>query len=208
MGEKTPIRQRRKAETRQRLIVAAHELFREQGYENTTLEGIATHAGYHVQTLYRHFSNKIELASAGEAAQLNHFSRAIRSEERTGTTFQFWRDYVSGLVDLVTAVDGGANYREVLRNEIESPVVAKYMAQLGSEYTALLAESLEPELITTDPRERSEIARLIAITLWGAHQNLMSRYDQQEFLDLLDKVIATNNRVQQLYAHLFRTTPR
>jgi len=55
---------RRDAErNRQRIIAAAHEVFREHGL-NATLDDVARHAGVGVGTVYRRFANKEELVDA------------------------------------------------------------------------------------------------------------------------------------------------
>lgn len=66
MGELTPKRKRltreeKKAQTRQRLIEAATELFAVKGYEGTTVEELAEHAGYSRGAFYSNFANKEEL---------------------------------------------------------------------------------------------------------------------------------------------------
>jgi AcrR family transcriptional regulator len=48
-------------QTRHRILRAAHELFVEQGYGATTLQGIADRAGVAVQTIYFAFGNKPSL---------------------------------------------------------------------------------------------------------------------------------------------------
>lgn len=48
-------------QTRRRILQAAHELFVEQGYGATTLQGIADRAGVAVQTIYFAFGNKPSL---------------------------------------------------------------------------------------------------------------------------------------------------
>jgi TetR/AcrR family transcriptional repressor of mexJK operon len=40
------------------ITAAARELFLQHGYENTTMEMVAKHAGVSIMTLYRHFSRK------------------------------------------------------------------------------------------------------------------------------------------------------
>ena len=60
-------------ETRRKLVRAARQLFVSKGYDETTLEEIADAAGLHVQTLYRHFGTKQELARAGDIYWLNLF---------------------------------------------------------------------------------------------------------------------------------------
>ncbi|MEU7139695.1 helix-turn-helix domain-containing protein [Nocardia sp. NPDC046473] len=49
----------------QRLVVAALELFEEQGYENTTVIGIAERAGLTKSTFFRHFPDKREVLFGG-----------------------------------------------------------------------------------------------------------------------------------------------
>ena len=51
----------RSRQTRQRILQAAYELFVDQGYGATTLQGIAERAGVAVQTIYFAFGNKPSL---------------------------------------------------------------------------------------------------------------------------------------------------
>jgi AcrR family transcriptional regulator len=50
----------------QRLVVAAVDLFTEQGYDATTVAQIAERAGVTKSTFFRHFSDKRELLVAGQ----------------------------------------------------------------------------------------------------------------------------------------------
>ncbi len=51
---------------RERLVVAAVDLFSEQGYDATTVEQIARRAGVTKSTFFRYFPDKRELLSAGQ----------------------------------------------------------------------------------------------------------------------------------------------
>ncbi|WP_329253459.1 TetR/AcrR family transcriptional regulator [Actinoallomurus sp. NBC_01490] len=51
---------------KQRLVVAAVDLFAEQGYDATTVTQIAERAGVTKSTFFRHFSDKRELLVAGQ----------------------------------------------------------------------------------------------------------------------------------------------
>jgi AcrR family transcriptional regulator len=51
---------------RERLVVAAVDLFTEQGYDDTTVTQIAERAGLTRSTFFRHFSDKRELLVAGQ----------------------------------------------------------------------------------------------------------------------------------------------
>jgi AcrR family transcriptional regulator len=50
----------------QRLVVAAVDLFTEQGYDDTTVAQIAERAGVTKSTFFRHFSDKREVLVAGQ----------------------------------------------------------------------------------------------------------------------------------------------
>src|SRR3978361_1534398 len=50
--------------TRELIVDAAMELFFERGYEATTMEDIAAHAGVGISTLYRYFSTKDHLGTS------------------------------------------------------------------------------------------------------------------------------------------------
>src|SRR3954447_11398544 len=51
---------------RERLVMAAVELFTEQGYDATTVAQIAERAGVTKSTFFRHFPDKRELLVAGQ----------------------------------------------------------------------------------------------------------------------------------------------
>src|SRR2546421_12568686 len=51
---------------RERMVVAAVDLFTEQGYDATTVTQIAERAGVTKSTFFRHFSDKRELLVAGQ----------------------------------------------------------------------------------------------------------------------------------------------
>src|SRR6201985_2911320 len=53
---------------RERLVVAAVDLFTEQGYDATTVAQIAERAGVTKSTFFRHFPDKRELLVAGQEA--------------------------------------------------------------------------------------------------------------------------------------------
>src|SRR5262245_20117889 len=53
-----------KAETRQRIIEAASDLFTTEGWENTTTRGIAAEAGIATGTLFNYFESKESIVAA------------------------------------------------------------------------------------------------------------------------------------------------
>ncbi|WP_300379202.1 TetR/AcrR family transcriptional regulator [Henriciella sp.] len=113
MTTKYPLRTKRKAETRKKIVGAAQEIFYRKGYDDTTLEEIAEAAGVHVQTLYRHFANKQELASSGDTSWLERFRESINDRDRSGNTFEFWRNWLRFSLGRLTS-DGGEPYRRYI----------------------------------------------------------------------------------------------
>ena len=55
-------RQRKKTATRDRILASALRLFREQGYDATTVEQVAAAAGVSHMTFFRHFPTKEDVA--------------------------------------------------------------------------------------------------------------------------------------------------
>ncbi|WP_460136815.1 TetR/AcrR family transcriptional regulator [Pseudomonas sp. S1_E04] len=55
------LRERQKAERRQAISQAAIELFERQGFQNTTIEQIASQAGVSPPTVFKYFGNKQEI---------------------------------------------------------------------------------------------------------------------------------------------------
>jgi AcrR family transcriptional regulator len=63
---------------RERLVLAAVDLFHEQGYDETTVAQIADRAGVTKSTFFRHFPDKRELLVAGQAALSALLAEGIR----------------------------------------------------------------------------------------------------------------------------------
>ena len=62
---------------RQRLVLAAVDLFTEQGYDATTVAQIAERAGVTKSTFFRHFPDKRELLVAGQESMCELLSAGI-----------------------------------------------------------------------------------------------------------------------------------
>lgn len=75
-------RQTQSAETRQRIVEAAHRLMVERGYRRTTVAGIAEAAGVHVDTVYALVGRKPVLLRELIERALSGTDRAVSAEER------------------------------------------------------------------------------------------------------------------------------
>ena len=195
-----PLREKRKAATRSSLIRSAQTLFASRGYEQTTLEEIALHAGLHVQTLYRHFANKQELATAGDEELLARFIRAIRDPARTSTTFEFWREWVRSATARLTEDDGGEQFRAFLIQRWTQPLVSSQLIRIGHQYEDLLAESLAKDFAMANADIGTP--RLVAIMLWGVNARIQRLHATQENFDLATEAVTAIDSVEALFGHL------
>lgn len=194
------VRAERKAATRHSLIRSAQTLFAEKGYQATTLEEIAAHAGLHVQTLYRHFANKVELVTAGDEEKLSRFRVAIRNRDDDNTTFDFWAAHVAESAARVTEDDGGQYYRETRRKLSGDQV----KIAVGRQYEQLLAESLQREFPQSDAGSVLPLTRLAAIALWRCNTFVVEGYSDGGDFDFGVEVVAAVRRVEEIFLPLLK----
>ena len=71
-----------------RLVVAAMELFVEQGYEQTTVADIAARAGLTSRTFFRYFADKREVMFAGGSGLEAHLVTALAAAPAGATAMQ------------------------------------------------------------------------------------------------------------------------
>ncbi len=197
-----PLREKRKAATRSSLIRSAQTLFATQGYEQTTLEEVAGHAGLHVQTLYRHFASKQELATAGDEDLLDRFTRAIRDPQRQTSTFSFWREWVRQAIERVTQEDGGQQYRAFLLQRWTQPLVSSQLIRISHQYEDLLTESLAADFAL--PAEGTGTPRLVAIMLWGVNAHVQRLHASHAEFDLAKEAVVVIDAVEALFGHLVK----
>lgn len=73
---------------RQRMVLAAVDLFTEQGYDATTVAQIAERAGVTKSTFFRHFPDKRELLVAGQEALSRLLTEGIAEAPETASPLE------------------------------------------------------------------------------------------------------------------------
>lgn len=201
MGTETkfPLRTKRKNETRRKLVRASRQLFVAKGYDETTLEEIAEAAGLHVQTLYRHFGTKQELARAGDVYWLNLFESAIAERDPSVSTFKFWRDWMEDTV--VQLLAEGETFRIHLKASHSTPTILGASLEIRSRYETLLTEHLAKDFQMD--HEGISTPRLVACMLMAGNAYARASYVDHD-TDLKSDTLKVIDTVTDMFSHLVK----
>ena len=203
MTTKYPLRTKRKAETRRKIVRAAQGIFYRKGYDATTLEEIAEAAGVHVQTLYRHFPTKQQLASAGDWHWFERFKTEISDPARTQNTFDFWRNWLNFSFGYLTS-DGSESYRRYITVRHANPPILGEQSRVRQQYEDLLCKSLAKDFQM--PEEGASKPRLVAGMLLAGSNYVLRRFEVED-IDLVAEAIAVVDEVERMFGYLVVSEP-
>ena len=179
-------------ETRRQILEIALALFRERGFEETTMRDIAARVGVSLGAAYYYFTSKEAIVGAYyDYVQQEHVARCRQAFERG----QNLRDRLRAA--LHTKVDIMQGDRRLLRalfrygGDPEHPLswfgpATKEQRQIS---VALFAEAVEGERLPTDVRE------VAPTLLWALHMGILlyfvydSSPDQRRTRKLIDAVV-------------------
>jgi len=168
------VRESKKEAIRAALISAARDLFSEKPYSEVTLEEIADRASFHVQTLYRHFKNKVNLALAIDIFGHEGISRLLMDPDRTEDIRTIWRNDRLGYFSQLTGTELKKEYLQ-LGDMISSipPLKAQSLARWKKTET-LLAVNIAKDSNTS--LDDNMAPRLLAAMLVSSHLEVMRRW--------------------------------
>jgi AcrR family transcriptional regulator len=160
-------RDERRAQTRERLLDAAEEIFNRLGYHGASLEAVAEAAGYTKGAVYSNFASKVELFVA--LAERRSVSATIdaQREEIASTSLA---EFVDGLGDTLEAQATRDEAWDVLTIEVwlaamRDPalrsIIAQDYRQMRAELGPLIAAKLAEEGIET-PFTDEELGSLVS----------------------------------------------
>jgi AcrR family transcriptional regulator len=147
------------------LLLAARDVFAEQGYHAAAMDDIAEQAGVSKPVLYQHFPGKLDLYHALLTTYADELvarvQGAIRSstdnQERAHAAVAAYFDFVAG--------EGGA-YRLVFESDLRGePAAAALVSSALNRCIDLVAQA-----VTTDAGLDAARARLLAVGLVGLSQ--------------------------------------
>ena len=162
------LRERKKQQTRERIMAAAMTLFRTRGYEGATVDLIAAEAEVSVTTFFRYFESKEDAFLAWFQAISDRFESAIRDRSRGELVLVAIRRIVADVVREVgaeaiarkdvKAFDSVPELRDRLREYEDRPrlVIAEAFAdELGVEPSDLRAQTLAGAVVGAFAAARS-----------------------------------------------------
>ena len=176
-----------KVSAKEEMARCALELFREKGYKQTTISEIATSAGFHVQSFYRHFSSKEDLVAEIWRQSYEEFKSRFEGRGNQ-SAIAAWREYIRDTAKRVIADSNvwGMDEKSSL------PVLTAECQMYQDQYRLLLADGIAQEL---NVNAKNNIHRmLIACMLFdgnamAARQWIGKKINKKAYTDSLLKIV-------------------
>lgn len=138
-GQPLALRARKQQKARQQAIEVASRIFRERGYDETSLEEIANEAEMSVSSLLRYFGGKERLALAHHIDHLESFRRHLADESKP--VLQRWRDFI---VEQASSLRSFSSYNEERQLIVSVPGLLRLLSRIQldqqDELTAAFAQ--------------------------------------------------------------------
>jgi AcrR family transcriptional regulator len=164
------LRDRKKIKLRETILQTADRLFREYGYEKTTLERICDEAETSLRTLLRYFPTKEDLALGRELMVIEEAADTFAKLDPTVSVIRFWR---SRLDSVHSDLDRDTFLAHV-RLLDSSPALQAKMVSLQVRYEDMLAHAFAKEA-GVDP-DKDLYGRLLAGLLIAGNRAATRRW--------------------------------
>ena len=154
---------------RARLVLAAVDLFAEQGYDNTTVTQIAERAGLTKATFFRHFPDKREVLFAGQEVHSRLLADGVTAAPDSATPFEAVAAALDALTASFTAEqrEFGPRLLTVIAGNSELQERATFKgAALVAALTSALGQRGVPDLTATLAAELGVLAFHRAFECW------------------------------------------
>jgi AcrR family transcriptional regulator len=134
------MRDRKKQETRARLVAAAIGLFNERGFDNTTIEDIVERADFSRRTYFRHFATKEEVAFADAIDRLEGFAAQVATSGGVDDPVEFVRQ---GLAKVALEFSSDPVHRELVSLWLDEPALRRRYMEIVFSWEDVVARYLK-----------------------------------------------------------------
>lgn len=165
MDERPSLRERNRERTRQEIAAAAFALFRERGYDATTVELIAAAAGVSTRTFFRYFPTKEDVVFGDHDLAVARLRSALAEGPAGEPPLRRVRRAV-----LAVQAPGRFPEREIARARLvaEVPAVRARSAHLVEDFEDAVAEALAAGLGEEAGEHARATATIVAAAVFGA----------------------------------------
>ncbi|CAM3054197.1 TetR/AcrR family transcriptional regulator [Skermania piniformis] len=165
----TPVglRERKKRQTRTRIIEVALDLCQAQGFERTTVEQIAEAADVSARTVNRYFETKDDIILGPVEDVLRVTTELLRAQPVTGDELRALCDAYLGLLDRIAAAGEPIafdRFRQMHRILRDTPAVAARSREFGERKAHAMATVVADRL----GAEPTELRVRLTIATWQA----------------------------------------
>ena len=170
------LRERKKAETRATVLRVAHALFREQGYDPTTLEEICAGALISKRTFFRYFADKESLVFPNRDERLAGFVAFLESTSENENPFETLRRATRTF-----GVEYGEHRETILAQAIlisTSPALRAREREIDGDWEQAVARTFAARLGTSP--ESALWARVLAGAIMGVVRATMTVWFEGE----------------------------
>ncbi|PRP90432.1 Bacterial regulatory protein, tetR family [Enhygromyxa salina] len=178
------LRDRKKAETRARILACAHELFHEHGFDSTTVEDICAAVSVSKRTFFRYFPDKDSLVFPNREMRRERFVEILRSAPPEEAPFDTFRR-----VTRLFAVEYSENRDQLLAAQtliVSSPTLLAAEAAIDREWERDIADMFIARLPPGSASERR--AEVLAGAMIGTVRATMRHWYATGGVDDLDKL--------------------
>jgi AcrR family transcriptional regulator len=164
---KLGLRERKKQQTRDRIVREALKLFAERGYDETTLADIADAADVAPRTIFAYFDSKEDIVLCKERSFLETLRTKLDERPPGTTTVDALREFLAG----IEPPDDEAKLRKQIFSR--SPSLQMSMRARHGQLEPMLAESIAKDLGTGPDDIR---ALLVAASMTAAFTSVRDRF--------------------------------
>jgi AcrR family transcriptional regulator len=188
--EKLPLRERKKIQTRQRILQAAEDLINNDGYEAVTIAAICDKAKIAQRTFFAYFPSKEAVFFYDKQCMLDELADKLLDRPEDKTTFQVLREFVAIKID-----QNFANAKKMPMDEHFTVVLHNRQLQMYGEHLNHRCEEILQKSIARDLDEDVNAlgptlaASSVNSTLeaifkqYGSSSEVMSKKAVKEILD-------------------------